>query len=100
MAVTLRFLTGALALCALLAFAIPTEAATARDCSICGTGCYKTYTDQLATCSWRVWCQHGARIERDACLTGCITDQGCNDFEWFPKPGDEVNNDFWSYWLI
>lgn len=100
MAVTSRFLARTLVLMALLALAGTAHAGTAAECSICATDCYTTYSDNVDDCSWRVWCQHLAGAERDACINACITDRSCDDYDWFPRPGEEGSDDFWSNWLI
>lgn len=99
--VTFKFRIGMFALGTLLILGQPASApaATAAACSICATDCYDTYSDDLDTCSWRLRCQEGARAEKDACLGNCIID-GCGDFQWFPKPGETTDGDFWDSWLI
>lgn len=99
MAVTFKLLRGVLIVCALFAFAsAPTASAvTAAACSNCATDCYATYAEQVEECSWRWWCQQGVKAERDACLGNCIID-GCGDYDWFPRPEDDM--DFWETWLI
>lgn len=79
----------------------PTTAfgATAAICSLCATDCYSTYSDDLELCSWRIWCQNGAKAERDACLGNCIID-GCGTYDWFPDPSDGGADDFWASWLL